>query len=163
MHISTHYSCAMEAESLYSFASSAAECLIAEAEKNAVDISAFTLCYSGMSGIALATAIQYELYLQTGIGIGMIYARKEGEKSHGLGLEFTGKADKGFLVFVDDLISSGETMERVINTVMKYFNGSYRYSYICLGSNESNGPETVTFANVQNLSLDDIVIQHTCL
>lgn len=80
------------------------------------------LCYSGMSGTAIATSMslslaknyeKFEFY--------MAYARKKNERSHGDTVEYSSAAsNKNYmLVFVDDFISSGETFYYTIEKVVK--------------------------------------------
>ena len=68
------------------------------------------LVYSGMSGIAAATALSIALD-NIGVQFGMIYVRKENEKSHGHVTEY--EIPEGFdsctYIFVDDFICEGDT------------------------------------------------------
>ena len=106
----SHYSKAQSPKEMYSFAKKAAKALIEWADKNNYHP---VLCYSGMSGIATATAISIALHnKRPSFEYGMIYVRKENEKSHGFRTEMA-NADCGVLVFVDDFIDSGDTMKYV--------------------------------------------------
>lgn len=76
--------------------------------------------YSGMSGIAWATAFMLEYGKQRGdtAPYGMLYIRKEGERAHGGDVEYAflnciGNPQYVF-VFVDDFVSSGATKNRVL-------------------------------------------------
>jgi orotate phosphoribosyltransferase len=71
--------------------------------------------YSGMSGTSLATALL--MYMHTEYPT---YVRKEGERSHSdHRVEFSYPVSnvKYELLFVDDFISSGETLKRCIHSV----------------------------------------------
>jgi orotate phosphoribosyltransferase-like protein len=75
------------------------------------------LGYSGMSGIAYATALRLALHdLYPTFPVEMVYVRKTGEKSHGAALEFSTAfsyhANRA-AVFVDDFIDSGATFKHV--------------------------------------------------
>jgi adenine/guanine phosphoribosyltransferase-like PRPP-binding protein len=96
------------------------------------------LLYSGMSGIALSTAVANSFYSMYGQNLYMTYIRKEGERSHGSNVEWEYLYDKDILhedyvsffclpdksktgkipiclIFVDDFVSSGQTLIRCIN------------------------------------------------
>ena len=82
-------------------------------------------CYSGMSGISIATVIAHVYHKKVNKNFGMIYVRKPREKSHGTMIEYdlSYLLDKTFnvkkssrLVFVDDLFETGKTRSRT----MKY-------------------------------------------
>lgn len=83
-------------------------------------------CYSGMSGIAHATALSLAYYQHHGACFGMLYVRKPEERSHGSRVEsnISGvENENSVLVFVDDFVSSGETRNRVIDGAWKFLNG----------------------------------------
>lgn len=109
---STHYSLAQEPPMLIAWAREAAEKLIAATPEGSAPI----LCYSGMSGVAHATALSVALYNRGHTNFGMVYARKENEKSHGAPVEKCISHVEGnrVLVFVDDLIDTGATRDRAI-------------------------------------------------
>lgn len=70
------------------------------------------IAYSGMSGISMATAVAMMLRLKhPKFKFGMVYVRKDDEKSHGRPVEFVISDDVAqyMLVFADDFISSGTT------------------------------------------------------
>lgn len=88
-------------------------------------------CYSGMSGISHATALSLAVAAQNPeFEFGMAYVRKDKEESHGRPVEynFPETSKKGYLVFVDDFISSGETMVRVFSNVLNILTGNVHLS-----------------------------------
>jgi orotate phosphoribosyltransferase len=79
------------------------------------------LCYSGMSGVAAATALSLALLeLNPKFKFRMAYVRKKGEDSHGNSVEHDledhtdTEWEKTFLVFVDDFVSSGASRKYVV-------------------------------------------------
>lgn len=88
------------------------------------------LCYRGLSGTATATALMMALTACRAFTspYAMLYARKEGEQSHGDELcEYTyiGQLPSGDMtpefVFVDDSVSSGATMAECGNAFQRHF------------------------------------------
>jgi orotate phosphoribosyltransferase len=78
-------------------------------------------CFSGMSGTAHAYALAYAY---GGDDFGMMYVRKDGESRNSCrSVEFhipdKGDARRRVLVFVDDLISSGTTLDRTISGALR--------------------------------------------
>ena len=116
--MTTHYSCAQTTGILIDWSEKSAFRLIEALEtfgENAVPV----FCYAGMSGSALATALSMA-YWKRSKDFGMVYVRKEGEKSHGSEVEHDLKALRRgsdtapiVLVFVDDLVECGATRRRV--------------------------------------------------
>lgn len=81
------------------------------------------LVYTGMSGIATATALSLAIGDER-LRFGMMYVRKEGEKSHGTGVE-TCNVETNLpikFIFCDDFISNGDTCIRVFEKLMSRFN-----------------------------------------
>lgn len=113
----SHYSCAQKLNKLKRFAEYSA----AEIARNikGKDNYRYALVYSGMSGIALATAVSLELLTVYNVYIGMIYVRKQNESSHGDNIETSIDLDTENLrlIFIDDFIESGETLVYVLNKV----------------------------------------------
>lgn len=107
----THYSPSQDPQRLHTWCVAAAT----EIEVTIPDTPVI-LCYSGMSGIGMATALMMELTRRK-VNVGMIYVRKEKEDSHGGRVEVenvvTDRMDKAALIFVDDFISLGGTIRRV--------------------------------------------------
>jgi hypothetical protein len=103
----SHYSLAFNPNRLREWAEMACE--------NLLEIDNPTLIYTGMSGISAATAISF-IYGP----IPMVYVRKPGEESHGYNCEFTSHFHKHkFIetaVFVDDLVDTGFTLNRILDT-----------------------------------------------
>ena len=114
---SSHYSKAHEPRLLSDWAEIKAGAIIAAF--NATPVSKRQpplLCYSGMSGIAHATALSIALYrVSPRFRFGMAYVRKSGEKSHGITVESRTQGDytKYKPIFVDDFIDTGKTFKRV--------------------------------------------------
>lgn len=113
----SHYSCAQKLYRLKRFAEySAAK--IARNIKGEDDYQ-YALVYSGMSGIALATAVSLELLTAYNVLIDMIYVRKQGETSHGDSIETSIDLETKNLrlIFIDDFIESGKTLAYVLDRV----------------------------------------------
>lgn len=103
----SHYSLALNPNGLREWAEMAVE--------NLLEIDNPVLMYTGMSGISAATAISF-IYGP----IPMVYVRKPGEESHGDKYEYTSHFNKykeiETAVFVDDVISTGFTLKRILDT-----------------------------------------------
>lgn len=123
--MTTHYSFAQTPRKLYAWAKVAAHAVREEAKalkKTPV------LCYCGMSGTAMATAVEMAMAFRAKeeCELGMIYVRKKGEKSHGSPVETSaGKAcsfdpETHFFIFVDDFVCHGGTFEYVERKVREY-------------------------------------------
>lgn len=113
----SHYSCAQKLHKLKRFAKySAAEIARNIKGKNAYQ---YALVYSGMSGTALATAVSLELLATYDVLISMIYVRKQSERSHGDSIETSISLGEENLrlIFIDDFIESGKTLEYVLDRV----------------------------------------------
>lgn len=125
--MSTHYSCSLDALQLNMRATqlAASIAILTLGEKTgALPI----LLYTGMSGIAGATAIAMALWRDHQIEPGMMYVRKENEVSHGSPIErsefnmFQRRTRRDgreyvedipcFVIFVDDFVGTGATVER---------------------------------------------------
>lgn len=74
------------------------------------------LCFTGMSGSTMATRLSDAL-AEAGIEHGMLYVRKQGEKSHGAPVEacMDDEQHRRVFLFVDDAIGSGATRRRVMS------------------------------------------------
>lgn len=85
------------------------------------------LVYTGMSGTSMATALaMYIRILAPNLKFHMVYIRKDNEDSHGAKVEHTlskyhDRDVQHVGVFVDDLISSGETLQRCRDKVESFF------------------------------------------
>lgn len=78
------------------------------------------LIYRGMSGVTTATALAMHMDSNDGANFGMIYVRKEDEKSHGGTIETSLMKSAGreiAWIFCDDFIDKGGTALEVIQTV----------------------------------------------
>lgn len=117
----THYSKAQDPAYMTEWARTAYTQLkgLWEGKKDRVPV----LVYAGMSGIASATVLSLELH-KHGVVFGMVYVRKVGEQSHGYGIEYSLPVPHMLYqeeymrlepVFVDDFISTGETMRYCIS------------------------------------------------
>jgi hypothetical protein len=113
---SSHYDCSQELKKLNRLAASRAAELIKRFTKKEYRGFIPMLVYSGMSGIAFATAIGIHLEKAKARYV-MAYVRKKNENSHGEKIEYTSLgADRKYqLVFVDDFICSGDTFNYVIS------------------------------------------------
>lgn len=112
--MSTHYSKAQDPAHMSSWAQRAAIQLVEMWKGKELRVP--VLLYSGMSGVASATALSLELAVRD-IKFGMMYVRKVGEQSHGMAVEHylpPVLEDEGFKryepVFVDDFTACGDTM-----------------------------------------------------
>lgn len=121
-----HYSFAQETLQLISHANDAAEMIMKDFPENGDKIP--VLCYSGMSGIAHATAISIALQMRN-VPFGMVYVRKRNERTnseHSVEVNIpllNGKT--GIMVFVDDFISSAKTMVYVFLKIIKSNRAAY--------------------------------------
>lgn len=118
-----HYSKAQSPRKLIVWAREAA----ADLKRYDDDGFDIVLVYTGMSGVASATALMAEYFNLTSKDLKCVYVRKEGEKSHGSAVESncTTKLDKtnpkNMILFVDDFICSGETTARVIHKLSNHY------------------------------------------
>lgn len=120
-----HYSIAHNPEILSSWSLKAARNIYETfSDKNISTV----LIYSGMSGIALATAVQLAYYHEFKKPLQMIYVRKENEISHGNPVEFEyihryeyNDRSECNLIFVDDFIDSGATLARCLEAFNKHY------------------------------------------
>lgn len=122
----SHYSSAQNPEILIPQARGWAEWFIEKYKKS----KRFpVIVYTGMSGIASATALSMQIYAtDPNFRFGMIYVRKPNEKSHGSRIErqFDKKMDgqKNQYIFVDDFICSGASMARCLVEIYKNWHAS---------------------------------------
>jgi hypothetical protein len=123
--VSTHYSLAQKPIEMMTQAKLWASAIRKWSRKNGSAIPIFM--YSGMSGVASATALALALHRgdrknKSPFQFGMMYVRKKGEKSHGEPVEHDLKQhaddqsfwDRAVPVFVDDFICSGDTGRFVV-------------------------------------------------
>lgn len=99
--------------------------------RNELPATHIMLCYRGMSGTSMATALMLALF-QSGFPkdqLGMVYVRKKNESSHGRSVEVHNLPDnpsvKTAWIFVDELICSGETFRAVDDGLVKHAVKSY--------------------------------------
>lgn len=90
--------------------------------------------YRGMSGVSYVTALVLELMNRDREFFhGMVYVRKEGEKSHGISVEYNAgylpEGKKYLLVFVDDFIDEGNTLCECYRDVL-IFKKENEFSYL---------------------------------
>jgi len=88
-------------------------------------------CFSGFSGIGHSVALASAYLGRHGPGFGMLYVRKQGEHSHGAEVEKTLNNVAGrptVLVFVDDIVSSGDTRSWVMYGARKHLVMTQRFS-----------------------------------
>jgi hypothetical protein len=137
--MSTHYSLAQKTRDLHAQALVWADFLVKWTRQRGNKRKIPVLCYSGMSGIASATALSLILTIKyPRFKFCMVYVRKENENSHGEKIEhnlfggegsvFTleslvaGEAkEKMFPVFVDDFVSGGSTRQYTMAKVSEFF------------------------------------------
>ena len=126
----THYSHAQDGHILMRWAKEKTRIL----KDLDVDQGQVVLCYTGMSGVAYATALMLEL-TSAGVLHKMCYIRKPDEKTHGRPVErsellFVDDGDT--YVFVDDFIESGATLRYVGECLDKEVPG-VSITHVCLG------------------------------
>lgn len=127
--MSTHYSLALQPVLLLARADIWAKELIGKCKKGRAKQKKIPiLCYSGMSGVAAATALALALHtLNPKFKFHMAYVRKKHEDSHGNSVEHDLEHqtdtdwDESFLVFVDDFICSGDSRRYVVEKVYDKF------------------------------------------
>lgn len=116
----SHYSHAQEMKDLRPAARKAARVIYKEFKDTS---RCPALCYSGMSGVAMATAVAMYLdMLFPGFKFNMYYVRKDKERSHGTHIEYECEVygENNIGIFVDDFIDSGSTAEYVIKETMEH-------------------------------------------
>jgi len=114
--ISSHYSRAFQREDFTDTIEYLANKVVDSFEETGVGYP--ILCYSGFSGITSATLLAY--FIQKRMRVEQLYVRKKGEQegSHGMLIEYsTTNLQGGVLVFVDDFLDTGTTLEYVISKV----------------------------------------------
>lgn len=124
----THYGASMSPDQMHDWAKNAAKQIriLQESDPFCRDKRP-AFFYSGMSGVAAATALSVMLSSADELNPGMVYVRKPGEKSHGEPVEMRGFAGCDdvrrdfFFVFCDDFISTGDTFVRVVKKVQNRF------------------------------------------
>ncbi len=130
-----HYSPAQKHEKLAAFAESAANYLLERFPSLHAGVNEWhdapLLIYRGMSGVATATAVAQHMWRVHGIELHMCYVRKEDEVSHGgacesdLDWEYWRRGGDGAIrftpVFVDDFVSSGNTLKRTLKGAWRFF------------------------------------------
>ncbi len=126
-----HYSLAQRPEALYKWATKSAQKLT-EAMKGEFKGLTPVLVYSGLSGISHATALSMALHKRTPHFL--FYRRKDGENAHGnerwehnipsnTWMKEGDRQERDmFLVFVDDLVSSGSTRHRCFSGIEECMN-----------------------------------------
>lgn len=117
----SHYSCAFNLDEMRKFCMKAGDELKSFSDSKKCDI---VFIYSGMSGVATATALSHILYFEYSILAHMVYVRKRFEEAHGnTFVEYSQNKNvysKYAIFFVDDLIDSGETRKRSLRTAFDW-------------------------------------------
>lgn len=118
---SSHYSLALNPRAIRAWAKREAVFLEKAINKNFPGCRP-VLVYSGMSGISHASCLAYAL-LNLGIECKQIYVRKKNEESHGNRIETSNfnRNHKYVLVFVDDFIGGGITLNHCIGGAKKKY------------------------------------------
>lgn len=107
----THYSPAQLTENLAKWAQKTAKKLPMDRP--------YLMIYSGMSGVALATALSLAMARVKKLDFAMMYVRKSTESAHSgkqdqISYPSHSRREDRTLLFVDDLIDSGDTFERCL-------------------------------------------------
>lgn len=115
----THYGASMIPRNLREQAEFMVELLKKKFPKKTAN---FVLFYSGMSGVASATALSYAMLDKIKLA-GMVYVRKKNEESHGENIEISLlndhlETDIIVPIFVDDFICNGVTCRYVMHQIM---------------------------------------------
>lgn len=120
----THYGASMRPSMLKSQAKRMAN-ILADTYTSKED--RLVLFYSGMSGVAAATALSLIMNGDRHFPViaAMIYVRKQGEVSHGIHIEssiinYIEPTHKLVPIFVDDFVCEGKTFKYVKREVAKY-------------------------------------------
>lgn len=146
---STHYSAALNASALDETCTELAASIKRKSEETGLIP---LLLYSGMSGIALATAISIALWRDHKMEPMMMYVRKPDEDSHGSRVEsskglftqikwneeehkHTKKDVRRLVVFVDDFICSGRTTKRCEVALAEHSANTHRIEWYALVNN----------------------------
>lgn len=99
------------------------------------------LIYRGMSGVTTATALAMHMDSNDGANFGMIYVRKEDEKSHGGRIEMSLMKSAGreiAWIFCDDFIDKGTTALEVIQAVSEHYNADIQLNDVWFALSMSN-------------------------
>ncbi|WCA46204.1 hypothetical protein [Caulobacter phage DCM] len=115
----SHYSLAQSTAGLAFWAAGAARDLRKLLRPDELPVFA----YRGMSGCAAATALSLAYLQAYGQSFGMIYVRKDSEKSHGSAIEADiTRVQQGptVLVFVDDFVANGTTRWKVMSKAREW-------------------------------------------
>jgi orotate phosphoribosyltransferase-like protein len=105
------------------------------------------LVYQGMSGISAATGIVMAQLMGYGKKSQQFYVRKNDESSHGDNIEYSSNFHKAqVFVFVDDFLSSGQTLSRCVSTMKRIPCSHKSPSWLCLVQGRG-------FSQVDNTSL----------
>lgn len=150
-----HYSKAQKPGALRDYAVEAAARIISHFHgKRATPV----LCYTGMSGTATATALSLALHAQCPeFTFGMCYVRKANERSHGSmeELDWTGDKEPPLSherigVFVDDFVSCGNTLRRVVRRTKHICVWDKNKSYASLSGSRDGSWEASCFVLVSS-------------
>lgn len=116
---SSHYSNSQAPSILIAQAERAVSILEAWLENEKIDPSTVGLAYSGMSGIAAATALSLEFFKRGKKELAMFYVRKRNEESHGNYVEYRYESEvfPKHMIFVDDFYATGRTRKRIIRAL----------------------------------------------
>lgn len=150
---STHYSLGLSPAILDQWATSAAKSILTYI--GSIGSSHVVLCYAGMSGTSHAVALSLALnrLYGTSITIGMVYVRKQYEKSYGRPVEFSNVKEDATFIFVDDFIDTGSTFNTVSTGLSKRFPNAKIRAMSLFKHQRSTGEETFQLAEKHNLIL----------
>lgn len=113
------------------------------------------LIYTGMSGIAYATALSGAIATQYPTYKFMLtYVRKDGESSHGSRIERNPDVTfppSAVGLFVDDFVESGQTVEDVTRKLNSTVN-PIRLEYMCVGKNIHKDERVFSVRRITNAS-----------
>ena len=116
-----------------------------------------TLIYgSAYKGIPLATAVSMELSNIKGKEVGYLFNRKE-KKLHGDGGDFIGKipVEDDIIVFVDDVITSGQTKQEGITCIRNNFLKQIKSIFVAI--DRRNSYQDIDECPVHSLTTLDII------
>jgi len=148
----THYGISMNAVDLRKWADQTAKDIVFTCEARKVTP---IFLYSGMSGIASATALM--LSLPSDFQYGMAYVRKDNEDSHGCAVELAfvdgpPTPNKCIFVFVDDFVCSGNTFAFTFRKYMLRFSVEIKKTQIYTAFSRGG-----TFGICEEMCLEDFL------
>lgn len=162
----THYSSAQHIKDLArEMPSRASELVFAFSDTGSFAGNVPVLVYSGMSGIAHATALAMALNEKfPEFEFGMAYVRKREEISHGREVEYSlpdsmEQGTTGLLVFVDDFVSSGRTAQFALSRALTFIDAEFKLN-IPIAQDGNVFCVMANYSNTFDLNCKDIEVEN---